>query len=313
MNHSTRIVVLGPQGARPNLRQAVASLDLPDGPIATITAGWQERESEDQELDGHLESRSLNLRLYERNDHVFGVDVDFAKAYRASQRTLHELEQIYDLRLSYAMDAVLRLLERDGDERLVEPEVEDAIHDLRELDIRHLERVDELRGEFEKEWKPLTREAVVREREELARVLAEAPAVAIAGGHVLVLLNRMRLFGLQGLLADKTIIAWSAGAMVLTERVVLFHDHPPQGPGNAEVLERGFGLCPGLVALPHGRKRLMLDDRERVARFARRFLPAASIIMDEGDRLDWDGSSWSAPEEAIRLEPDGTTVGVSSW
>jgi hypothetical protein len=46
---------------------------------------------------------------------------------------------------------------------------------------------------------------------------------------VAVLVNRLRLFGLGDLVADKTVFAWSAGAMAVSERVVLFHDDPPQG------------------------------------------------------------------------------------
>ena len=139
------------------------------------------------------------------------------------------------------------------------------------------------------------------EREEVKSLLTNAPAVVITGGHVAVLLNRLRLFGMKELLDGKTLIAWSAGAMVLTERVVLFHDHPPQGPGNPEVVEEGLGLCPGIVALPDGRKRLDLEERHGVASFARRFLPDYCIVMGDGDCISWDGKAWSAHDEVQRL------------
>ena len=63
--------------------------------------------------------------------------------------------------------------------------------------------------------------------------------------------HRMRLFRLSNSLLDKPVIAWSAGAMVLGERIVLFHDTPPQGSAWAEVMEQGFGLLPDLVPRPH--------------------------------------------------------------
>ncbi len=44
--------------------------------------------------------------------------------------------------------------------------------------------------------------------------------------------------------------------MVVCETVVLFHDSPPQGAGNAEVLDAGLGLARGVIALPHARRRL---------------------------------------------------------
>ena len=78
----------------------------------------------------------------------------------------------------------------------------------------------------------------------------------IAGGHVAVLVNRLRLFGMRALLGHKPIAAWSAGAMALTTRVLLFHDRPPQGAGNAEIFEHGLDLVPDAVFLPHAATRL---------------------------------------------------------
>jgi hypothetical protein len=60
-----RVVLLGPQRFRPTVRDAVRSLDM-EGPIATVTAGWEEREPEDAELDDLPDGRSANLTLYRR-------------------------------------------------------------------------------------------------------------------------------------------------------------------------------------------------------------------------------------------------------
>ena len=49
--------------------------------------------------------------------------------------------------------------------------------------------------------------------------------------------------------------------MAISERVVLFHDSPPQGPGAAEVLDAGLGLVGDVVVLPQPEFRLRLDDR----------------------------------------------------
>ena len=50
------------------------------------------------------------------------------------------------------------------------------------------------------------------------------------------------------------VIAWSAGAMALTDRIVLFHDRAPQGPGHPELYGRGLSVLSGVVALPHARR-----------------------------------------------------------
>lgn len=63
----------------------------------------------------------------------------------------------------------------------------------------------------------------------------------------------MRMFDFRSRLAARPevpIMAWSAGAMVVSERIVLFHDSPPQGRGNAEMLGPGLGLFPRLPSSP---------------------------------------------------------------
>jgi hypothetical protein len=80
--------------------------------------------------------------------------------------------------------------------------------------------------------------------------------------------------------------------MAVSERIVLFHDSPPQGPGDAEVLDWGMGLCAGVVPLPHASRRLRLDDPLRVALLSRRFSPAHCIPLDAGSRIDWNGEKW---------------------
>jgi hypothetical protein len=80
----------------------------------------------------------------------------------------------------------------------------------------------------------------------------------------------------------------AAGAMVLTDRVVLFHDFPPYGSDIAQVLDAGFGFAPGLVVLPDPRRRVNLDAHTGIQRFARRMAPATCIAMDHGDRIVFD-------------------------
>ena len=83
-----RIILLGPQ-RRPTV-DAVAryhSLGV-SGPVATITAGWREREPDDAELGKLLGSRDVNLRLYRRWLDVQERDSEFALGERALHRLL---------------------------------------------------------------------------------------------------------------------------------------------------------------------------------------------------------------------------------
>jgi hypothetical protein len=309
----TRVFLLGPQYQTPILKDVFPSFGIPPGPIAAVTAGWQEREGEDVELNKHLEGRAFDLELYRRADRVFANDPELARAHREMQRKLRELTRIYDRRLGFMRDGVLWLLEEPGDRELLDPEREHAFAQVRDLDAWSLKRIVAIRGEFEERLRPRERESVARERESLARAIEGSVALVIAGGHVAVLLNRLRLFGIPEMLGERPVVAWSAGAMALTERVILFHDHPPQGAGNAGVMEQGLGLCPRLVALPDGKKRLDLGNRSRVSAMARRFTPDSCIVLEQGDCISYDGSGWRAKGSVVRLGTSGDLENVSSW
>jgi hypothetical protein len=158
------------------------------------------------------------------------------------------------------------------------------------------------------------------ERNAVEQMIQRASAIAIAGGHVAVLLNRLRLFDIARLSKGKPVIAWAAGAMAVSERIILFYDDPPHGPGNAEVLDEGLGLAGNIVPLPHAGSRLKLEDALRVSLFARRFAPAEAITLDPGSRVDWrDGravavpdDTFAGPRHAFRLQDDGDLAPVTA-
>src|SRR5207344_3072709 len=88
-----RVILLGPQ-RRPTVDAVARSLDL-DGPVATITAGWREREPDDRELGTLLGGRAVNLALYRRWLDVQDRDPEYAAADRELQRTLAEWQDVY--------------------------------------------------------------------------------------------------------------------------------------------------------------------------------------------------------------------------
>jgi len=305
------IALLGPQRTRRTLRAVLDRL-APTSRVATITAGWQEREPEDAELNEHLGGAPRNLELYRRAERLWRDDPELRVAHRELQARLRTLREAYNLRLANAMDSWMALEAMQGDRTVLEPEREAALAMVRDIDRWHLNRMAELRRDFEAALRPADRPTVRRERDEVVAALEGFEAVAIAGGHVAVLLNRMRLFDVHALLADRVVVAWAAGAMVLAERVVLFHDSPPQGPGHAEAFETGLGVANAVVPLPHAGARLRLDDPGRVSRFARRFEPAAAIALDPGEAIQRTNGAWTplfgpaAINGARRLEADGS-------
>jgi hypothetical protein len=113
----------------------------------------------------------------------------------------------------------------------------------------------------------------------------------VAGGHVGVLADVLHLFNVAAFVGP-TVIAWSAGAMALTDRIVLFHDRAPQGPGHPEVYGSGLSLVRDAVLLPHARARLLLDDGSRMSVLARRFAPARCVPLEAGNRIDVVDGAW---------------------
>lgn len=299
----SHVVLLGPQRPFQTVDEVVASLE-PRGRAVAINAGWQEREGDDQLLRKAMGRRSLNLSLYRRAESVWERDPELAGAHRALQRRLRDLRKAYNVRLSALMDAWFGLGRLEGDHRVLEGQREEAFQAVRDLDRAHVHRVRELRQEFIRDMDPCNRDAVARERDDLASILADADVVGIAGGHVAVLLNRLRLFGLRDWLGGKRIVAWAAGAMVLSETIVLFHDSPPWGPGHPEAFEDGLHVLSNLVVLPDGSHRLRLDDPDRTGRLARRFAPADCVVVDSGARVDWRPGGWEAAG-ARKLTPEG--------
>src|ERR1044072_2749448 len=100
--HPNRTVtLLGPQRLTPTLAGAVRGVGV-EGEIAVVTAGWQEREEEVDELREHLGGRVVNLRLYARAEEVFRKDRALARAHRQRQDRLQRMQELYRLRLGHA-------------------------------------------------------------------------------------------------------------------------------------------------------------------------------------------------------------------
>jgi hypothetical protein len=305
-----RVVLLGPQ-RRPTLDSVVRSLGLP-GPFATVTAGWREREPDVGELvsllsAGRPQAAAVNLGLYRRGLDVVERDPEWAAAERETRRTLAGLQEVYLLRLDYALRAVYAVQRFSGrgradagfaaDAGIGQEAFEEAVAGVRALDEAHRRRVNGVRGEFYARFPPHERPVIVGHRDEVAAVLRDSSALVVAGGHVGVLADVLHLFNVAAFVGS-TVIAWSAGAMALADQIVLFNDRAPQGPGQPEVYGSGLSLLRDVVLLPHARARLLLDDAPRMAVLARRFAPARCVPLEAGNRIDVADGAW----------PDGVRV-----
>lgn len=312
-----RVLLLGPQHREPCLRDALMDLapEALDGPVALVSAGWEEREAETAELERHIGAPIENVGLWPRCEDAFEEDDSLRERLFARYDRMRALARLYRMRLAPELDALRTLIAEEqagGEPDLLGPAISDAFRAVRELDAHHLSRVSELDEEVFADV--CGHDAIRRRADEVRPIVERARTLLVAGGHVGILYNRMRLFGVcDHLASDATVVGWSGGGMVLTERIVLFHDSPPQGPSDPEVHGPGLGLAPGVVALPHAASRLRLDDAARVSLLARRFAPDMLVALDAGDTCSWTPGRghWTLAGGARELSPDGRVTGLA--
>ncbi|HET6654345.1 MAG TPA: hypothetical protein VFH10_17040 [Nocardioides sp.] len=306
---SRTVTLLGPQ-RRPSVQHVARDLD-PQAPVVTVTAGWQEREPEDAELQELLGGRAVNLGLHRRWLDVHERDREYAHAERDHDVALAELRSLYLNQLDHALLAAYGVgTARESRPRLSEAAFGDAIDVIRLVDRQHLTRVRAAQHAFYSAWRPEERPVIAQHRDEVRQVLAQAQAVVVAGGHVGELARVLHLFHVEPHL-PQTVIAWSAGAMALSERLVLFHDFVPHGVAQTEVFGEGLGVVRGLVPLPHVRRRLRVDDPVRMSVLARRFAPARCVVLDDGVRLALSPDGQPPPDARV-VSDDGQITEAAS-
>lgn len=300
------ITLLGPQRKVSAARTAVAEL-MPDGPIATINAGWQERETDTAEIAEVLGGRMLNLELYRRWLDVLACDAEYQQAEQRLTKLLAEIQSVYALRLHHAMSAIEALRRRAEVPTVQDAAMHDALEAVRQLDRWHLALAAEARDDFDAQTRMSERDSIVGHRGDVASLAAQAGGFVVAGGHVGVLLHVLHVFAVAPLIKEPT-VAWSAGAMALSDRVVLFNDRAPHGYQHAQLYAEGLATYHGILPLPHGRRRLRMDDSDRLGLMARRFAPRVCLLLPDGQRFDLVEDE-PLPAAARWLSVSGGTAG----
>lgn len=296
------LTILGPERPDGVLPEVLARRGV-TGPLALISAGWRYDEARDEPLRAALPNEVRNLRLYDRFRHLEHDATDVIAPYTRKQDALRKTKERYRLRVHESLSIASALLRENGD--LECPWFRQAIRHLQEVDDLFLAEVRGLHDRYEKECRPGEHPLVRRQREEIREQLNGCAALLIAGGHIGVLRNRAFFFDLGSLITDRPIYAWSAGAMLLTERVLLYHDHTAYGPGTAELLDHGFGLLRQTVFLPHARERLDLGDRVHLAVLSRRLAPRQVVGLENGAVFE-DGRYSGREGAAFTIANDGS-------
>ena len=78
-------LLLGPQRPEIYLSRAMQRTGFDEGPIAVISAAWQEAEGDIDELQRAMVNPLFSLPIYQRADELFSADKDLKKTYRHRQ------------------------------------------------------------------------------------------------------------------------------------------------------------------------------------------------------------------------------------
>lgn len=278
-------LLLGPQRPVVNLGMAVKQSGIGEGPIAVISAAWQEAEGDIDDIRKLIGNELYDLPIYHRADELFAADKVLQEAYRDRQDRLIEQQNMYRLRLRQLMIAAREILRVEGDAAAITEERRHAISQLRALDRHHLRQINKIYESFDDQFNPERNNHLAMHIDAIRKDLERCETVLITGGNVVVLMNRLQLFGLGHLLSRKNLVGWSAGAMVLCDRIVLFHDRMPQGRRDPEVMCNGLGIVQSTVLLPNARNRLRTSEQVRSSLFSRRFAPATCLTLDNESQL----------------------------
>ena len=107
-------LLLGPQRPVTNLGDAVKAAGIPEGPVAVISAGWQEAEGDIDDVQQLIPRPLVDLRLYHRAEEIFATQRQLHELYRSRQDQLKELQRLYRLRLRQLMIAARHTLKADA-------------------------------------------------------------------------------------------------------------------------------------------------------------------------------------------------------
>jgi hypothetical protein len=276
-----------------------------DGPVALVTAGWEEGERNDAGIDRRLGGGSRNLGLYGRRLDVLGSDDEYANAERLVRTQLTELRETYAVRVRHALEGLAALRRRMGEEQ-TGSELDIAIASVRAIDDAHVAAITDVYERFYAAHPPHERPVIAEHRAELAAIVSGCAAIAIAGGHVGTLNDCLHLCNIASLVDDKPLIAWSSGCMAISERIMVIDDDDPAGRAD-EIYDVGVGIARGLVALPVS-ARLRAHDSGELAVLAGRCVPNVCVVLDAGDRLQLQSGQPSGLEAVRVITPDGRVV-----
>jgi peptidase E len=303
-------------------------------------------------FDGGFDRIHQNLSLLGELDGVLAEAPELAEAFRELRRAEATARRFYLEHNAHTIDLFRRTL-REAKAGAPELDLGTLLADVRhpsgpralarhtlarELGraFRTLESNDdhlfELLGDIERRAfdaaGALYHPAFRRAKSRLEERILSASTIFLFGGRLDLLLGALRFFRLRDVFVEALrrgaqLVAVSAGAMVLCERVIVYDDFA-ETPRDFQLYDRGLGIVQDIQVLPHCMERIQTDDPDNLAYLARRFRHHACVGLNQRSLLllelsprrassigDDDGVYVFGPDGRKRCHRGGEEVGIS--
>ena len=292
--------------------------------VLLITAAWEQREGDDAGQRTQLQRAGLtapagNLGAWSAWREFLDRRPDLSAAHAELAQVGEELRHFYLQRTGFHAELIRKgvatardrvkgfSLGRVHDRDPVQPQAalpaaellqralgRELVHSIEALvqnDARMLRSLEEADDQLHTRT-GLRMDAGWREaRATLEQKILSADALVFFGGNPTALLEPLRFFDLRPALVESlrrgaTLVATSAGALVMCERMIVY-DNFAGDPLHRDfwLMDRGLGLVNGLQILPHCMDRIQTDDADNLAYLARRFGTRICAGLNAGSYL----------------------------
>ena len=301
------LVLLGQQRESPRLQKFIERCGV-TGPVALISAGWEEDEEDDQWVRDAVDVPVVNSRLYTLADELFRQDPEVLAMLRERQDRLRALRDVNELQLEHSGAVARELWRRLDCNAAAVGAWHQTLGQIQDIDTRYLKAVSAVIKEYDRRIAPQQRRSVLEYRRAVLDRLRGCQALLLAGGHVGVLLNRLNLCRLLKHLQLPT-IAWAGGAMALGERVYFYDHFIPHAQREVELSRQGLALYRGLQLFPRADERLNLQDPCELAILAQR-LPSRCLLLDQHSEVAWTAAGELSVAQVRMIDDQGE---VQEW
>lgn len=169
-------------------------------------------------------------------------------------------------------------------------DLQDTMSKIIENDQLMLRICGEIEGYFRDRSRVDEHPVYIAMRDEFRNRILSANSIFLFGGHMPVLLNRLKFFDLrdafrEALCRGTNFYTVSAGSMALADKVIVYDDfgHAAEGGHGREFefFDKGLGLVTKVAIFPHCMDRIQTDDPDNLSYLANRFSSGVCVGLNE--------------------------------